>query len=356
MNPARAFEEIRRLCTSGSPSRLVVPVVARLLGPALGVGSSFFFWLDEDGEVREVFVHPSAPRGLLELYAEEFHDSREADALPRFSDSVRAGSAVATLELSERQRRRSAFYHEILRPIGSEYQAWLTLRDGPHPLGLMALHRELRAGPFGDHDVRRLHRVEQLLVHCLTAPVEIPPTTVEGESAMLLLSDGGELLHATTGSARLLAMAAQRLNWLRAADEHPDRLLPDPVRRLADRLVTADTGTHGPPPLWETANGWGRFTFRAYPLDPVSDDRRVIAVSVTRNVSAPFLVATAVTLAPLSPRQKELCVLLAHGGSYADIAARMNISRHTVVEYAQAVFDRLGVRGRQALMEKLTRT
>lgn len=353
MQPRRALEDIRRLCVSGSGTRLAVPAVARMLRPLLGIDSCFFFWIDGPGEVSEVFTDPPPPAGLLELYAEEFHDAREDDALPRFSESLRRGPAVATLELSRLQRQRSAFYHEILRPIRSGYQAWLVLRDGRRPLGLMALHRSASAGPFDDGERLRMERLVPLLVHALSAPGEDAPMAPTGESAMLVLSETGDLLYVAPGATELLAMATSRLNWPRPSTDRPDRLLPAPVRELTRTLLAAESGADIPPPAWSTRSGWGRFTFRAYPLDPASGDLRAIAVVVSREAPAPFLVAGAVVGAPLSPRQKELCVHLAGGASYGEIATRMGISRHTVVEYSQAVFDRLGVRGREALVDRL---
>lgn len=49
---------------------------------------------------------------------------------------------------------------------------------------------------------------------------------------------------------------------------------------------------------------------------------------------------------PLTDRQTELLRALAAGLTYADVAARMGISRHTVHTHAKKIYDKLHARGR----------
>ena len=48
----------------------------------------------------------------------------------------------------------------------------------------------------------------------------------------------------------------------------------------------------------------------------------------------------------LTPRQREMVRLMARGLPYAQIAAEMNLSLFTIKNYAERIFERLGVYSR----------
>lgn len=49
---------------------------------------------------------------------------------------------------------------------------------------------------------------------------------------------------------------------------------------------------------------------------------------------------------PLTPREREVIALLAADKSNQEIADALGISKNTVMDYTQVIFERLGVRGR----------
>jgi two-component system, NarL family, nitrate/nitrite response regulator NarL len=49
---------------------------------------------------------------------------------------------------------------------------------------------------------------------------------------------------------------------------------------------------------------------------------------------------------PLTPREREGIAHLANGLSNQEIADVLGISKNTVLDYTQVIFERLGVRGR----------
>ena len=55
----------------------------------------------------------------------------------------------------------------------------------------------------------------------------------------------------------------------------------------------------------------------------------------------------------LTARERELVVLCARGLSNVEIAARMFLSPYTVQDHLDHAFDKVGVRGRRALLAKL---
>jgi DNA-binding CsgD family transcriptional regulator len=55
----------------------------------------------------------------------------------------------------------------------------------------------------------------------------------------------------------------------------------------------------------------------------------------------------------LSPRERQITLLIARGHGNADMAARMHLSAHTVRDYVKAVFEKVGVSSRGELVAKL---
>ena len=49
---------------------------------------------------------------------------------------------------------------------------------------------------------------------------------------------------------------------------------------------------------------------------------------------------------PLTPREREVIALIAADKSNQEIADALGISKNTVLDYTQVIFERLGVRGR----------
>jgi DNA-binding CsgD family transcriptional regulator len=56
---------------------------------------------------------------------------------------------------------------------------------------------------------------------------------------------------------------------------------------------------------------------------------------------------------PLSPRQKEVYLLLAFGNNQIAIAERLNVSQHTIYDYIKETYSRLAVHTRDQLLDKL---
>lgn len=99
---------------------------------------------------------------------------------------------------------------------------------------------------------------------------------------------------------------------------------------------------------------WGRFTFRAYWLDPYDHcDSALIGITIQRQEALAIAIARQLQHLPLSPRLKDVCLLFAQGQTQRQIAEHLHLSNYTVSDYVRAIYDKLGVRSREDLLKKL---
>jgi DNA-binding CsgD family transcriptional regulator len=84
--------------------------------------------------------------------------------------------------------------------------------------------------------------------------------------------------------------------------------------------------------------------------DALGDSASIVVITpVTRADVAPMLAR----LYGLTMREREVITAVARGESTKEIAARLGISAYTVQDHLDHAFDKVGVRGRRALLAKL---
>jgi DNA-binding CsgD family transcriptional regulator len=98
---------------------------------------------------------------------------------------------------------------------------------------------------------------------------------------------------------------------------------------------------------------WGGFVFRAYWLEAADSGSALIGITVTHQEPVPIRIMRSIRRWSLSPRQSEVCLMLATGSSYEEVARKLKISRHTAVAHGRWIYDRADVRSRAELVGKL---
>lgn len=334
----------------GLDGRKIVPSVLRALRELIPADYLFFFWTDEEGELQGAYEDPAAPDGVHALYFGEFHNRQEAEALPRFADTMRAGPDIFFPDFSPQAVRGTAFYERIVRPLNSRYPAVIVLRDGARCLGMVVFHRTPAMGPFTPDEVSMLRDIRHCLVQALTVTPRPPGLWVSDRGEGLLILDRqGRLQHHNPESVSLIQMLSDARTVQALA--RPTTTLPMPVTAVHRCLHEQWLGMESPSPETTMHNVWGRFRLRAHPLAEAADG--IKGVTIRREIPLRLRVWESLPRQPLTPRQRELCFWLAGDFSYQDIAVRMGISRHTVIEYMQEIYAKLDVRGREALLANL---
>jgi DNA-binding CsgD family transcriptional regulator len=91
---------------------------------------------------------------------------------------------------------------------------------------------------------------------------------------------------------------------------------------------------------------------RAYwfrPTDGVEQTRQ-IGITIERRVPRALTLRRRVEELPLTGREKQLCLLIAHERSRQDVADAMGLSTGTVITHQSSIYGKLGVHNRVELL------
>lgn len=280
---------------------------------------------------------------LMELVANEYLE----EDVNKFADLARAALPAATLvAATDGDRRRSARFRNTLEPsghgAGDELRA--VLRDGDTVWGGVILHRH--AGLFDAADVGLVVGVGALLAEGIRRG--IVTRTAAGRSGedvpgtMLLGPD--DVVESITPSARRL------LSEILEVSSDPDAL-PLVVRSVADRarrIASAGSDDVARTRIPLRDGGW--LLAHGALLEGVPDDRVVVTLSPPHQ---PDIATLIVATYGLTPREREIAMLVLAGPSTEDIARSLAITPYTVQDHLKSVFRKVGVRSRRELVAEV---
>jgi DNA-binding CsgD family transcriptional regulator len=165
----------------------------------------------------------------------------------------------------------------------------------------------------------------------------------------------GGVLHASEQAQHLLMMAflpfrSPAADWRGLGQPRPE------IVALCRSLTATAKGKIGQqPPALRLRNPWGEFVLRAYwfgPTDGVEQTHQ-IGITIERRVPRALTLRRRVEELPLTGREKQLCLLMAHERSRQDVADAMGVSTGTVITQQSSIYAKLGVRSRAELLATL---
>ena len=83
-----------RLMVSGMPraaAEVLVPAYLEALHQVVPSARNHFDWTDEQGRLVRYFIEGAIDADLAQLYFDEFHNKRDAEAMPAWRPSFAAG-------------------------------------------------------------------------------------------------------------------------------------------------------------------------------------------------------------------------------------------------------------------------
>src|SRR5690606_9466402 len=145
MKRAAALAGIRSLCSLGLPGEQLIPALLESLHAYVPSSRNLFDWTDAHGNLVRYYFEGPIDAEVARHYFEEFHNKREAEAMPAFRQAVMGRAVIrGAAEVAHARFYRAALYNEIWRPQGlhSRIEAIVHGARGK-PLGSLVLYRDL---------------------------------------------------------------------------------------------------------------------------------------------------------------------------------------------------------------------
>lgn len=357
MKNAAATAYIRELCSLGMTGELLIPALLEALHRVIPSARNLFDWVNGDGRIQRYYFEGPIDHRVARLYFDEFHNRREAEAMPRFRDVICGDAAVRSAEeLNHSQFFESALYREIWRPQRLHYRLEGIVRGrGGRPLGSLVLYRERGERIFGKADEDTLATLLPYIAQGLQSgrarEIDFAPRR-DHDAALVNLDAAGGIAHLSRNAHKVLLLAHGDISPAAAAE--PPRSEDFPTLGLLHRQLTRAQGPTDAPLALVLENAWGRFDFRAERLEPLDGGAAaVVGVTIQHQVPQEVHELGALQSLPLSIAQRKVCTLLARGWPHARIARELGVSHSTVTDHVRKIYLKLDLHSVDQLRGRL---
>ena len=351
----RAFAEAKRLCYPGLDAPTLLREVAGSLERVAPFETYCAFSNDPLSGLATQLVYqgalgPKQHHAYFEhVYFEEDLDGQRMMAQNRLP--------VALLsEVTDGKLERALAYREITSQLGLGYELFGICAVGRQQWGGISLIREKGRPDFDAREVALLQRIVPHLGTGLKAALLRTQASAEPEGGsapgVLVLDDQGRVVQHTEAAERWLRdLADLGDGWLEGEG------LPAPVWMVVGALRKAlkpetDRDLGGVPSVRVQTRSGRWLTFHGVRTEPRPDrgSETMVVVEPSRPQELAWLRASAYGL---SARERAVVDLVAQGASTKEISQALYISEYTVQDHLSNAFDKVGVRGRRALLKRL---
>jgi len=330
------------------------------------------FGADEALLVAEEFSSAAPPirhctRPPEDLLWEAYFGRHRSNPFTAASLALPAGAVGRTDEaLPRRALLDSAFYQEVLEPLGVLHSLGANLINEPGMFGYLAFLRGPRSGRFEAPKLDLLSRLTRHLGQAMRLQLHLEGLTLEHAAALdalyhvargvILVTAHGRIVFSNAAAERLLqgtdGLRSEKTRlraWAPSDDASLQRLVANAcrddgsrvgggmvVRRMSGPALTLEVL-----PIGEVGLRVSRAAPRAAIY--VGDPARPPCTSSKRLLAQVF---------GLTPKEAEVCTLLVEGLSLKAIGERLAVSTTTVRTHLAHAFDKTGAR-RQADLVKM---
>jgi len=341
---------IARLCLNGLPAldlfeRIVIP-----FRRAVPYTAACWKPIDPRTLLFTGFGIEDAGAGTLAGARWRFIDNELlAPDYAKFRDLNRRRVPVTTLHRETHgEPERSARYRQIHRSLGFGAELRAVFRAGGACWGSVALVRGQDERDFSDEEVAFVARICSHVGHALRDALLSEAAThgVAGRAPGVIVLDMDGRTRSLTDQAKL---------WLEQipADRGTGLELPAVVHVVAARARAAKPSASSPRPsanLRLASGGW--LSIDAARLETPGGDGGSVAVTLAP-VALAELEELQLKLHGLTPREREVALLLTRGATNENVARALWISRHTVKDHVKAIYAKTGVASRAELSARL---
>lgn len=314
-------------------------------------GAACFFTIDPatlliTGHINEDLALDDERRRAVNLGVA--NNEYRADDYNKFSLLARSAAPVGSLAAATGGHpERSLRYHQLLRPFGLEAELRAAFATDGACWGGVALFRTTEQRPFDEAALRFVNGVARHLAEGIrTALVLRDADQDAGPDApgLILLGPQG----------RLEALNPSATRWLDALIDPGSPgsdTLPGVVYAVAEqaRAAAQGHGGHGPVRHRVPMRGGGWMILHGTAIE----GRKDATALILEPPRAPEIASLLLTASGLSERERAVTFCVLQGLPTSEIAARLFISVYTVQDHLKAVFEKMGVRSRKALVAKV---
>lgn len=340
-----AFNGAKRACYAGLDSVTLRREVADRISSAVPFDAHAFSTCDPDTSLMAHTVADGVPAALARTYVEVLYPQ----AMARIDTGMARKGVTVFASADQNDQAR-----EVLHEHGVGEQVHVAISCGGRLWGTWCLMRAIASSKTSTRHYPFLERLAPHLARGLQSAALIDlgladddhsPSSGESSPGVLVLDSGNR---PTLRTRRV----ATWLNDLRDIGLSMPDDVPLSVIALASRVRSRrKAGTEEEHVRIRGLSGrW--YTLRASLSEP--SPRGESSVVIVIRPAMALEVATILTrLYGFSAREREVVAAVARGEATKTIAAALGVSPHTVTEHIERACDKLGVRGRKALVAKL---
>jgi len=337
----RVRDDIIRISARGLPARRLLAEVAARLRRAVPYDGAYLATLDPASLLFTGGIVDDLPAELCHRYY--INELTEPDTL-KFADLIRRRRPAGSLVIDTGGHpERSPRFRSIFAGLGAADEMRVVFRTGDTSWGVADLMRT--GGPFTAAEAAFTASLSSKVAQGLSTAARAHVHDLATPPGMLVIGADGLIESATAeAAARLPGLYAQGL----PRDQLRPRQPPEPVHAVAVRARTAPGRSSVRSLVRCGEEGW--LSLHASPLDGDIDGRIAVVLSSPLPAELTPLLMQAYGL---STREREVAMLIADGVTTRQIATALALSEHTVRDYIKAIFDKVGVSSRGALVAEL---
>jgi DNA-binding CsgD family transcriptional regulator len=266
------------------------------------------------------------------------------DDVNTFAALARRRTTVGILSEATRGRpERSARYRDTLAPSGIPYELRAAFVTRGRAWGAVHMARSGDGPDFSANDARVLARVTTIIADGIRASLrhEAGRRAASDGPGLVMLGPSDEVELITPPARPLLA--ALRSATLGETHDTP----PAPLLALA---AFARTGDRAPTEPVNVPSALGWISLHASLPEGAKHGRVAIVLDMA---AGPRVAALRLEAHGVTPREREIAALLAHGRSNGDIATALVLSPYTVQDHIKSLFEKTGVSSRRELVARI---
>lgn len=314
-------------------------------------GAACFFTIDPatlllTGHINEDLAGDDERRRAVNLGVAN-NEYREDD-YNKFASLARSASTAGSLaEATEGRPDRSARYHQLIRPFGLEGELRAAFVADGGCWGGIALFRTSDQPSFDQGNRRFVESISRHLAEGIRTSLVLSSADRDtgAEAPGLILLDD---------AARVEGLNSNATRWLEELIDpgtpSPDSL-PEVIYAVAEQARTANAGfgSHGPVRHRVPTRTGGWLIIHG----TVFEGGKKGAAVIIEPARAPEIAPLLLEAHGLSDREQAVTFYVLQGLPTSEIAGRLFISAYTVQDHLKAIFEKMGVRSRKALVAKV---